>query len=166
MYSLTGVRGERAASSQLGPDLPFMSPQPFMSPRYAGGPRPPIRMGNQVLHSRAPYRRVSWGWLLFGEGGKDHMSCRCSLDLDGRHRLPWASSVFLVLEHQLSHNHFILIFFLRFRHIQGVNGGGACAAFYLWCSQHGHAVPQACCPGGFSLQSQKIKVMEIILLLG
>uniref|UniRef100_A0A8C3PQI8 Single stranded DNA binding protein 3 n=1 Tax=Calidris pygmaea TaxID=425635 RepID=A0A8C3PQI8_9CHAR len=25
----------------------FVSPQPFMSPRYAGGPRPPIRMGNQ-----------------------------------------------------------------------------------------------------------------------
>ncbi|OXB64572.1 hypothetical protein ASZ78_016024, partial [Callipepla squamata] len=25
--------------------------QPFMSPRYAGGPRPPIRMGNQIPYS-------------------------------------------------------------------------------------------------------------------
>uniref|UniRef100_A0A8C9SJ98 Single stranded DNA binding protein 3a n=1 Tax=Scleropages formosus TaxID=113540 RepID=A0A8C9SJ98_SCLFO len=28
--------------------------QPFMSPRYAGGPRPPIRMGNQVGFQRHP----------------------------------------------------------------------------------------------------------------
>lgn len=129
MYSLTGVRGERAASPQLGPDLPFVSPQPFMSPRYAGGPRPPIRMGNQVLRSRAPHRHVSWGWLLCGEGDEDQVSCRCSLGLDGRPRLPWASSSFMVLEHQVSHNHVILISFLRFGHIQGANGSGACATF-------------------------------------
>lgn len=70
------------------PHLPFVSPQPFMSPRYAGGPRPPIRMGNQVLQWR-----VSWGWLLFGEGGTDQASCRCPLGLDGEHPLPQASSL-------------------------------------------------------------------------
>lgn len=96
---------------QLGPDLPSVSPQPFMSPRYAGGPRPPIRMGNQVLCSRASCQQVSWGWLLFGEGDKAPGSSRCSLGLDGQHHLPSASSSFWLLEHQVSHSQFILILF-------------------------------------------------------
>lgn len=62
--------------------------------------------------------------------------------------------------------YFNFFFFLRFGHIQGVNGGGACASLYLWCFQQSRAVLRARCPPRFSLQSQKIKVMEIILLLG
>ncbi|CAG10340.1 unnamed protein product [Tetraodon nigroviridis] len=48
------------------PSNPMMGPhgQPFMSPRYPGGPRPSLRMPNQVRGIVFPYCSLSFPYLF------------------------------------------------------------------------------------------------------
>lgn len=88
----------------------FVSPQPFMSPRYAGGPRPPIRMGNQVLHSQdSAFPRDS---CSLGRGMR--ASCPASAPWAWVASPPWSPSFLLVLEHQVSFNDDGLVSFWGF----------------------------------------------------
>lgn len=45
--------------------------QPFMSPRYAGGPRPPIRMGSQVLYPLCFYHTATISSPILHQYGWD-----------------------------------------------------------------------------------------------
>lgn len=85
---------------------PFLSLQPFMSPRYAGGPRPPIRMGNQVRHSQdSGFPRDSW------EKGGEPDVLHMLLGLGWQASPPCSPSFSLVPKHQVSLNDDSLILF-------------------------------------------------------